>query len=187
MDKIIVYSDSLDIHKIISALPEQEIVPAASTAELARAIVEQSHVIALIIEKEVLDDPFHRLLASISKSFPILQACLITGSGVQPFPAAREISKEIATEGSAQFAVELKAFVSSIGLTDRRDHPRFDWPLMGVVSFDNRTWQSYNIWALSAEGAFLEHSGSTPAVESKAPPLPLKARESYTSAFRTPD
>jgi len=167
MNKIIVYSEALDIHKIISALPEQEIVPAASTAELARAIVEQSHVIALIIEKEVVDGPFRRLLASIKKSFPILQVCLITASGAELDPAAWVIPKEIASEGSDRFAKELKAFLSSISLTDRRDHPRFDWPLKGVVSFDNQIWHSYNLWALSAEGAFLEHSGSTPPVGSR--------------------
>ena len=167
MDKIIVYSESLEVHKIVAALPDQEIVPAASTTELARAIVEQSHVIALIIEKEVVGDSFHRLLASIKKSFPILQVCLITDSVAEPVPAARVIPKEIATEGSDRFAGELKTFVSSIGLTDRRDHPRFDWPLKGIVSFDDRTWQSYNLWALSAEGAFLEHSGSTPPAGSR--------------------
>ncbi len=167
MDKIIVYSESLEIHKIVSALPEQDIVPAASTVELARAIVEQSHVIALIIEKEAVDDPFHRLLASITKSFPILQVCLITEPGAEPARVARVIPKEIATEGSDRFAEELKAFVSSIDLTDRRDHPRFDWPLIGTVSFDDKTWQNYNLWALSAEGAFLEYSGSTPPVGSR--------------------
>jgi hypothetical protein len=167
MDKIIVYSESLEIQKITSTLPKQEIVPAASTAELARAIVEQSHVIALIIQKEVVDDSFHRLLASIKKSFPILQVCLITDSVAEPAPATRVIPVKIATETSDRFAEELKTFVSSIGLTDRRDHPRFDWPLKGVVSFDEKTWQSSNLWALSADGAFLEHSGSTPPVGSR--------------------
>lgn len=167
MDKIIVYSESLEVHKIVAALPDQEIVPAASTTELARAIVEQSHVIALIIEKEVVDDLFHRLIASIKKSFPILQICLITDTGTDPIPAVRVIPKEIATETSDRFAEQVKAFVSSIGLTDRRDHPRFDWPLKGVVSFNDKTWQSYNLWALSADGAFLEHSGSTPPAGSR--------------------
>jgi len=167
MDKIIVYSESLEIHEIVSALPEQEIVPAASTAELARAIVEQSHVIALIIEKERIDDPFQRLLASIKKSFPILQVCLITDSGAEPVPAARVIPIEIANEGSDRFTEELKTFVSSIGSTERRDHPRFDWPLQGMISFDKQTWQKFNLWALSADGAFLESSSSAPPVGSR--------------------
>lgn len=168
MDKIIVYSESLDTHKIVSALPEIEMVPVAGTSELARAIVEQTHVIALIIEKEVVKDPFRRLLSSVKKSFPILQICLISGAGVEPVPAVCVIPEKIATEDSDRFAEQLKAFVSSIGLTDRRDHPRFDWPLKGIISFDDKTWQSYNLWALSADGAFLEHSGSTPPAGSRA-------------------
>ncbi|MEE9309199.1 MAG: PilZ domain-containing protein [Spirochaetia bacterium] len=168
MAKIIVYSESLEIHRIVSALPEQEIVPAASTAELARAIIEQSHVIALIIEKERIDDRFQRLLASIKKSFPILQVCLITDSGADLAPAGyRIIAKDITPEGSDRFTEELKTFVSSIGLTERRDHLRFDWPLQGMISFDDKTWQSYNLWALSADGAFLESSGSGPPVGSR--------------------
>ncbi len=167
MDKIIVYSESLEIHKIVAALPDQEIVPAAGTAELTRAIVEQSRVIALIIEKEVVEAPFQRLIASIKRSFPILQICLITDAGAEPVPAARVIPKEIANEGSDRIAERLKTFVSSIGLTDRRDHPRFDWPLKGIVSFDDKTWQSFNLWALSADGAFLEHSGSIPPIGSR--------------------
>ena len=167
MERVVVYTDTLEIEKITSALPEKDIVPAASTTELARAIVEQSDVIALIIEKERVDDPFHRLLASIKKSFPILQVCLITNPGAEPLPAARVIPKEIATEASDRFTEELKTFMSSVGLTERRDHPRFDWPLKGAVSFDDKTWQSYNLWALSADGAFLEHSGSVPPVGSR--------------------
>lgn len=162
MERIVIYTDALEVKTIAPALGDYEILRVASTTELARAIVERSRVTALIIEKAGIDESFQRLLSSIKKSFPILRICLIAD------PAARQDSTDPATidcsipsEGK-RLVEELKTFLSNIDETERRDRPRFDWPLQGHLSTDGNSWQTYNLWALSADGAFLESPVDAP-------------------------
>jgi hypothetical protein len=130
--------------------------------------VERSRVIALIIEKPQIDESFRRLLSSIKKSFPILQICLITNPGEEPdLSDPATVDCNITTTGK-QLAAELKSFGSSIDVTERRDHFRFDWPLQGNLSLDEKSWQTHNLWALSADGAFLESSTDVPTQGSTA-------------------
>jgi hypothetical protein len=162
MERIVVYTETLEVETIIPALGDFEILRAASTTEVARAIVERSHVVALIVEKTRSDESFQLLLISIKKSFPLLRICLITDpqtegdSTDQAAVDCRIVSK------SERIIEELNSFVSNIDVTERRDHPRFDWPLQGSLSLEEENWQTYNIWALSADGAFLESQGTTP-------------------------
>jgi hypothetical protein len=156
VERIIIYTETLEVETIAPALGDHEIVRAASTVELARAIVNRSRIIALIIERARIDESFLRLLSSIKKSFPILQICLITNSEIERDSAdPATVDCSIASGGDRLF-VELKTFVSNIETTERRDHPRFDWPLQGSLSLDEKNWQTYSLWALSADGAFLE-------------------------------
>jgi hypothetical protein len=168
MDRVVVYTDTLEVETIASALGDYEIFRAASTTELARSIVERSRIVALIIEKAPIDKPFQRLLSSIKKSFPILQICVISGSagGLDaPDPAVIDCSVSTDREDLVE---ELKSFLSNIDVTERRDHARFDWPLQGHLSVDGKSWQTHNLWALSADGAFLESAADAPGRGSRA-------------------
>jgi hypothetical protein len=156
MERIVVYTDTLNVETIAPALGDHEIVRAASTVELARAIVGRSRVIALIIEKAQIDESFLHLLSSIKKSFPILQICLITDSEIERDSADPATVDCSIASGGDRLVEELKTFVSNIDVTERRDHPRFDWPLQGSLSVDEKSWNTHNLWALSADGAFLE-------------------------------
>jgi hypothetical protein len=162
MEKIVVYTDSLQVEAIAPALAGYEIVRAASIAGGARALVERSRVIALVLEKRQFHESLRRLLSSIKKSFPILQICLITASPVQ-WQSRERVPGDYRVIGTSDRLLrELEGFVSEIDVTERRDRQRFDWPLRGSLSFDNRSWQTHNLWALSAEGAFLESPTSAP-------------------------
>jgi hypothetical protein len=168
MERVVVYSDTLTVDAIAPALKGYEIFQAAGTVDLARAIVEQSRVIALIIEKARIDESFSSLLASIKKTFPILQICLITDSEEEletVDPATVDCS--IASRGE-RLAKELKNFISNIEVTERRDHPRFDWPLQGSLSADGKNWQTHKLWSISADGAFLENPTDAPIQGSSA-------------------
>jgi hypothetical protein len=156
MERIVIYTETLEVETIAPALGDHEIVRAASTVELARAIVDRSRVIALIIEKARIDESFLRLLSSIKKSFPILLICLVTDSEIERDSADPATVDCSIASGGDRLVEELKTFVSNIEATERRDHPRFDWPLQGSLSLDEKSWQTYNLWALSADGAFLE-------------------------------
>jgi hypothetical protein len=163
MERIIIYSDTLTIDTIAAALENYEIFPVASMVDLARAIVEQSRVIALIIEKARVDESFLPLLSSIKKTFPILRICLITDPEAEPDSADAAPVDFTVTARREQLVEELKTFVSKIEVTERRDHPRFDWPLQGSLSVDGKNWQTHKLWAISADGAFLESPTDAPA------------------------
>jgi hypothetical protein len=168
MERIVVYTDTLKVETIEPALGDYEILRAASTVEMARAVVERSRVIALIIEKARIDESFRRLLSSIKKSFPILRICLVTGSEMGQDPADSQTVDRSIPLGGERLVEELKTFVSSIDVTERRNHPRFDWPLQGSLSVNEQSWQTYNLWALSADGAFLESPTDAPTQGSTA-------------------
>jgi len=168
MERIVVYTDTLEVETIAPALGDYEILRAASTSEAARAIVERNRVIALVIQKARIDESFQRLLASIKKSFPILRICLITDSEPAAVSAERNSADPATVDysiasGGGRLVEELKTFVSNIDVTERRDHPRFDWPLQGSLSLDKKSWQNHNLWAISANGAFLESPTAAPA------------------------
>jgi hypothetical protein len=168
MERVVVYTDTLDIETIAPALGDYEILRVASTTELARAIVERIRIVALIVEKVQIDESFQRLLSSIKKSFPILRICVIGDSQAEQdssVPAAIDCSVATDREGLVE---NLKTFLANIDVTDRRDRPRFDWPLQGHLSGDGKSWQTHNLWALSADGAFLESPTDAPSRGSKA-------------------
>ncbi len=165
MNKIILYAETLTVPSIHAALPDCEIEAAAGMNEIARAIVEQSQVVALVIEKRSLDERFRRFLFSLKLSFPILPGCLISSPLTERLPDGYHVLA--AGTSSEETAARIKEFVSSAGFADRRDRPRFDWPLQGLLSFDREHWQKHKLWALSADGAFLESAGPPPAAGSK--------------------
>lgn len=168
MDRVVVYTETLEVETLAPALEDYEILRAASTTELARAIVERSRIVALIIEKTQIDELFRRLLSSIKKSFPILQICVISDSSIgQDSSAPAAIDCSVSTDRES-LTEELKTFFSNIDVTDRRDRPRFDWPLQGHLSTDGNSWQTHNLWALSADGAFLESPTDAPDRGSRA-------------------
>ncbi len=165
MDRVVLYSETLSPAAIAAALPKHEIVAVASSGELCRAIVEHRDVIAVIVEKVEIDGGLERLLLSLKKSFPILRVCLIAESLPEDLPAGYSaITRGKTVEQTSQ---EVRGFISSITLIDRRDHPRYDWPLQGLLSLKEDDWQKYNLWALSADGAFLECSTSPPTAGSR--------------------
>jgi hypothetical protein len=166
-ERVIVYTDTLEIEKIAPALGDCEILRATSNAEIARAIVERNRVIALIVEKKQIDDSSLRLLSSIKKSFPILQICLVAAQGAGLASSDRASTEYRLVRPGNRITEDLKAFISGIDETDRRDHPRFDWPLRGSLSLDEASWQTYNLWALSADGAFLESPAFAPSQGSR--------------------
>ena len=168
MERVIIYTDTLEVETIASALRDYEILRAVSTTELARAIVERSGIVALIVEKAQIDESFQRLLSSIKKSFPILQICVISNSSAgrdSSAPAAIDCSISTDRESLTE---ELKTFLSNIDVAERRDRPRFDWPLQGHLSVDGNSWRTHNLWALSADGAFLESAADAPSRGSRA-------------------
>lgn len=164
MAKVLLYSPEINSQPLLAALSGHEVSSAKTKLELTERIVGEGSSICLVIQSREIDAEFGLLLSSLKKSFPILPVCLVTSNPAGALPES--YCRIDATLSAGQLAGELKRFVSSIERADRREKPRFDWPLQGRLSFDQKTWAPYDLRALSSSGAFLECAGPCPSTGS---------------------
>jgi hypothetical protein len=153
MGKIIVYCQTLDPALLAPALGGHEVIPTAGRSELVEAVIGENDLRGVLFQKEELSAEDRHFLASLKKSFPILALAIVSGETPARLPAgAAAIDSGL---GSGALAEAVSGFAASISSANRREHQRFDWPLQGALSTDQRSWQSFPIRSLSAGGAFL--------------------------------
>lgn len=164
MGKIIVYTQTLDPAVLASTLSGWELVLTAGRTELAEAVVRESDLRGVLFQKRALDEADRAFLASLKKCFPILALAVISGEEDEALPrGASAISEE-----TGSLAEAVGGFATSIGLSNRREHQRFDWPLQGALSADEETWRSFPIRSLSAGGAFMVCDSDCPEAGAEA-------------------
>jgi hypothetical protein len=160
MKRVLVYAPAAESGGIIASLAGYELEEPRSKLELTEAIVSKAPILCLIVSQDRLTGEMREYLSSLKKSFPVLEVCVIT-PGQEPAlpPGYCHIDASLAPQ-RVQSAVA--AFVSSVSSVDRRERPRYDWPLQGYLSADKKEWQPFRLRALSSSGAFLECSGVCP-------------------------
>jgi len=164
MGKIIVYTQTLDPAVLEQALEGYELVLTAGRSELVEAVVRESDLQGLIFQKQELEAADRAFLASLKKCFPILALAVISGKQAEALPpGAASIDGE-----SGGLTEEIDGFAAAISLSNRREHQRFDWPLQGALSTDEKQWQSFPIRSLSAGGAFLVCPSGCPEAGTEA-------------------
>ena len=160
MKRVLVYSPAADSGAVAGSLAGYELVELRSKLELTEAIVSKAPVLCLIVSQERLSDEMREFLFSLRTSFPILEVCVVTPGAESRLPEGyRHIDGSL--EGP-RLQEAVARFVSSVTRLDRREHPRYDWPLQGYLSPDRRQWQPFRVRALSSSGAFMECSGLGP-------------------------
>jgi len=160
MDRVLIYSPAVDSSAFAASLSGYELIEPRSKLELTEAIVAKSPILCLILSQERLDEETREFLFSLRKSFPILEVCVITPGIERAIPQGYRHLDGSAPPENIHKAVA--SFVSSVTRVDRREHPRYDWPLQGSLSADRKDWQPFPVRALSSSGAFLECGGLCP-------------------------
>ena len=147
MDEVLVFSPGRGAHDLQAALAAHRLHTAGSLAELTRLLVGEPGVLCLVLQpgKHAPED----YLESLKASFPVLPVFL-----VHEEPTAGELA-------------ELSQRIASLELRERREKPRFDWPLQGSLSLAGSEPEPFDLRALSSSGAFLQCGGPCPPAGSR--------------------
>lgn len=155
MDKVLVYTQSLNYLFISSALDKKEVIPVSSKYELAVKITEEDDIFCVVVQFDNLEAD-SGFLKSVSGCFPILPVIILSDKqGEDKFK--NESICLIEYKGNKEELKEkLKNHVSEIKNRNKRESRRFKWPLKGYITFDKKNWNNYPIKSISSCGAFLE-------------------------------
>ncbi len=136
------YSPGRQARNLLAALSDFQVRTADSLGELARLLVGEQSVLCLVLQpgKHAPED----FLESLKACYPVLPVFL-----VHEEPTAGELA-------------DLGARISSLERRERREKPRFDWPLQGSLSLPGAQAEPYELRALSSGGAFLRCEGPCP-------------------------
>ena len=142
MDAVLTYAPGRQARNLLAALSDFEVRTADSLAELARLLVGEQSVLCLVLQpgKHAPEE----FLESLKACYPVLPVFL-----VHQEPTAGELA-------------DLAARIGSLERRERREKPRFDWPLQGSLSLPGAQDESFDLRALSSGGAFLRCEGPCP-------------------------
>ena len=141
------YSVGRQARNLLAALSAYQVRTADSLAELARQLVGEQSVLCLVLQpgKHAPEE----FLESLQACYPVLPVFLV---------------HEEATAGEL---TDLAARIGSLERRERREKPRFDWPLQGSLSLPGAEPMPYDLRALSSSGAFLRCEGPCPPAGSR--------------------
>jgi hypothetical protein len=155
MSTVLLYAAGPQTRNTLAALSDFLVLETRSPAELARRLVGEPDILCLVLQSGLqLPEGF---LESLQASFPVLPVFLVPDG-----PSAGELA-------------DLAARIASLRRQERRQNPRFDWPLRGSLSLPGAEPETYDLRALSASGAFLQCPG---------PCLPAGSRGRLRVQFR---
>ena len=161
MNKVLIFTQNLDPQAVSSALGDLDVTSVESFLELAEEVVEDTSLLCVLIQIDGLDEECQTFLNALKKTFPILNVGVITRGATADMPEGY-CRIDLRLEGD-EFNHEVQNFISSVAIANKREYDRFDWTLEGFLSLDEgETWTEYPLRSISAGGAFLECSSSTP-------------------------
>jgi len=147
MDAVLLHSAVPQARNLLAALNDHRVRPAGSLPELTRLLVSEPDVLCLVLQPgKHAPEGF---LDSLKACYPVLPVFLVPEE-----PTAGELT-------------ELSARISSLQRRERREKPRFDWPLQGSLSLPGAEPEPYDLRALSSSGAFLQCEGPCPPAGSR--------------------
>ncbi len=161
MEKVVVYTQTLDPKVVAGALANLDIRLVAGRSELAETLVRETDVLCVVIQMPAVDQEFEGFLASLKRSMPRLNVGVVCDKCSDAVP---EVFTCIKRAPDAKTLVEdLQNFAFSAAITNRRRVHRYDWPLEGYLSLDGNHWEPHKVRSLSSHGAFLESDAFAPA------------------------
>jgi PilZ domain len=160
MNRIVVFPQSIAPEALTRAFPAHEALTVRSKSECANALVTETGIDFLVVQRDVYGPEYQLFLSSLKAHFPFLVIILIAPAGPTPPPDGCQF-----IDGSADdtdLAGDLEAFSRTPRTPDQRRGVRFDWPLGGRLSVGGSE-ASCKVRAFSSSGAFLETDAGFPA------------------------
>ena len=165
MDKVILYSETMDIREVESSIVGYVVTKVTSIHGLVSALAEEPYTASICLQSDRSDEDFSKLLSSIRTTFPKLNICVFTES---PDTGSRvEGCHYIEIPAAGGISGVVKAYLNVMDRTDKRKYNRFSWPLEARILDNGGERESYRVHSLSAGGAFLEHERKVPPPESR--------------------
>jgi hypothetical protein len=146
METVLLYAKGPSMRNIVAELEDFNVLELEGPAELARRLVVEPGVLCLVLQSPELPEDFEE---SLQAFFPTLPVFLLPDQ-----PTAGELQ-------------ELAARLGSLRPHERRERPRFDWPLRGTLSLPGTMAASHDLRNLSSSGAFLHCAGPCPPAGSR--------------------
>lgn len=147
MDCVLLFGTPADADRL--GLEGYRLLPSTSVGVLARRLVAEPGILALLLLAGGPPELPEELLKSVQTSFPRLPVLTLPRR-----PSAEELDT-------------LRRRLASLQPLERRGHRRCDWPLQGCLQLEGREEGPYNLRALSSSGAFLERPTGCPPSEAR--------------------
>jgi len=154
MSKVLVYTQSLDPATVEESIDAEKVASVSSFLKLAESIVEEKSLLCVLVQIDGVDSECRAFLESLKRHFPILDVGVITEDRQARLPEGYT-RLGVRVEQDA-FGEEIRGFLSSLAVRNKRQYARYDWPLKGLLSLDGKSWTEYHLRSVSAGGAFLE-------------------------------
>jgi hypothetical protein len=167
MEKVLVYTESLNYMFISTALEGKEILTVSSKYDLAVKITEEDDLLCVIVQFGNLDENTG-FLRSINECFPILPVIILINTNSPESIGSRAVHLIEYNGDKDKLNDHVKKTVSDIRSENRRKSRRFKWPLTGYITCDKKNWHKYSIKSISSSGAFLECKSDCPEAGKKA-------------------
>jgi len=143
MDTVLLFGAAEEMGRL--ELEGYRLLPSASAAGLARRLVAEPGILALLLPSGGATELPQEFLTSVRASFPLLPVLTLPAR-----PSAAELAAA-------------KDRLASLQPRERRGRRRYDWPLTGFLRLEDGEEEGpYNLHALSSSGAFLERPAGCP-------------------------
>ena len=166
MGKVLIYTQSLNASVIEDSIDTDSIGSVSSFLKLAESIVEARNLLCVLVQIDGMDRECRVFLQSLKKNFPILEVGVITRDDNASLPEGYT-RIDVRLEADA-FGDEIRSFIDTLALRNKRQYARFEWPLTGSLSLNKKEWREFNLRSISAGGAFLECERDFPRPGSEA-------------------
>ncbi len=162
METIVVYAHAISKALVQAAAPNREVVMADTTRGLVESIVYEKDVVSVVVELDGADREEAKFLRSFVRLFPTIVVTVVADPGDLPFKLPPQTVLVPIVQSEEEIVSGLSSAIIPRVHPNRRKFNRFDWPLQAVLGPDPLGDPRHRIRALSAGGAFLEHSGANP-------------------------
>jgi hypothetical protein len=174
MSKVLYYrEEKADPLSLDTWSGEEEILPFSDRHNLVQAIITEQDINCLIMQIKRINWDYQDFLSSLKKHFPLIRLGIICA-----------LDADVNTDRYAvidsrkydeDILEDIQQFIASSSSDNLRDHNRFSWILNGRLQDETGDWRDYQIYSISAGGAFLKCEQNAP-VPNRVLPVEIRFR-----------